>query len=251
MSLQVIQLELPGRTPRPFYHRGTRADLGVTRQIFEAQDYAIERFPRGPEIRAAYDNIVSLGRAPLIVDAGANIGASVVYFGLTFPQAHIVALEPEKHNFEQMLRNVKGLDVDARCAAIGSTTDRLYLIDPGEGEWGYRTVTDQAGVPVPVCAAIDLVEEKMRSGYQPFIIKIDIEGGEEELFSRNVGWIDAFPLLIIELHDWLLPRSGSSRNFLRSIAEYDRDFVYYGENIFSFQNEAPKIELTKSATRNI
>ncbi|OGA37757.1 MAG: hypothetical protein A3G24_03585 [Betaproteobacteria bacterium RIFCSPLOWO2_12_FULL_62_13] len=242
MSLQVIQLEFAGRGSRPFHHRGTRADLGVIRQIFEAEDYAIERFPRGPEIRAAYDNVVSMGRTPLIVDAGANIGASVVYFGLTSPKAHVVALEPEKHNFELLLRNVTGLDADARCAEIGSTTDQLYLIDPGEGEWGYRTVKDQDGIPVPVCAAIDLIEEKTRRGYQPFIVKIDIEGGEEELFSQNVGWIDAFPLLIIELYDWLLPRSGSSRNFLRCMAERDRDFVYYGENVFSFQNEPPGSE---------
>jgi FkbM family methyltransferase len=237
--VEVIQVNIPGRDPRPFHHRGTRADVGVVKQIFESRDYALEPLPRGPEIGAVYDRLVALGRTPLIVDAGANIGASVVYFSLTFPAAHVVALEPEKNNFELMLRNVAGLDVDARCAAIGSTTGQLYLIDPGKGEWGYRTVKEPRGEPVPVCAAAALIEEKTRGGYQPFIVKIDIEGGEEELFSRNVGWIDAFPLLIIELHDWLLPRSGSSRNFLRCMAERDRDFVYFGENVFSFRNDTP------------
>jgi len=209
----------------------------VIQQIFQSQDYALERLRRGPELRDAYDNIVSLGRTPLVVDAGANIGASVVYFGLTFPAAHVVALEPEANNFELMLKNITGLDVDARCAAIGSIAGRLNLIDPGEGEWGYRTVAEDSGTPVPACAAAELVAEKVRAGYAPFIAKIDIEGGEEELFSRNVDWVDLFPLLIIELHDWLLPRSGSSRNFLRCMAERNRDFVYIGENIFSIQNE--------------
>lgn len=241
MSLVAMQVQVPGGTPRPFYHRGTRADIGVIQQIFESQDYAIERFQRGAEIRAAYDAIVSLGRTPLIVDAGANIGASVVYFALMYPAAHLVAVEPEQNNFDLLLRNVAGLDVDSRRAAIGSTTEPLYLTDPGQGEWGYRTAKHGDGVPVPVCAAANLVEEKTSRGYQPYIVKIDIEGGEQDLFSGNVGWIDVFPLLIVELHDWLLPRSGSSRNFLRCMAERDRDFVYYGENIFSFQNYASKI----------
>jgi hypothetical protein len=51
------------------------------------------------------------------------------------------------------------------------------------------------------------------------------------------SWIDRFPLLVIELHDWLLPGQSTSRNFLREIALRDRDFVYRGENIFSIANQ--------------
>lgn len=68
---------------------------------------------------------------------------------------------------------------------------------------------------------------------EPFICKIDIEGAEQELFSANTQWITRFPIVIIELHDWLFPRSGSSANFLRAIAGTNRDFVVSGENIFS------------------
>jgi hypothetical protein len=72
--------------------------------------------------------------------------------------------------------------------------------------------------------------------YQPFLVKIDIEGAEQDLFSCNVEWIEKFPILIIELHDWLLPSQGTSRNFLKAIAPLDRDFVFFGENIFSIAN---------------
>lgn len=76
----------------------------------------------------------------------------------------------------------------------------------------------------------------MMRGFEPYIAKIDIEGGEEALFSCDTEWVDRFPLLIIELHDWLLPRSGSSRNFLSCVARRDRDFVYLGENVFPIRN---------------
>ena len=81
-----------------------------------------------------------------------------------------------------------------------------------------------------------LVAAKMAEGYTPFLAKIDIEGAEADLFSRDTDWIDQFPLIIVELHDWLLPKQGTSRNFLRCIAARNRDFVYLGENIFSIRN---------------
>jgi hypothetical protein len=42
-----------------------------------------------------------------------------------------------------------------------------------------------------------------------------------------------FPLIIVELHDWMLPGAASSWNFLRSIADRGRDVVFIGENVYS------------------
>jgi hypothetical protein len=64
-----------------------------------------------------------------------------------------------------------------------------------------------------------------------------IEGGEDALFNGDTSWLGQFPLVIIELHDWMLPFSGSSRNFIKSIAQYDFDFVHKGENIFLFNRQ--------------
>ena len=69
------------------------------------------------------------------------------------------------------------------------------------------------------------------------IFKIDIEGGEKSLFSGDTTWMRQFPLIIIELHDWMLPFSGSSKNFLKAVAEHEFDFVHKGENIFLFNRE--------------
>jgi len=79
---QVTKIETTGRPPIILYHRGTAADKGVLHQIFGQRDYAVDRLRRGGEILAIYDSILSSGRIPFILDAGANIGASVVYFGL-------------------------------------------------------------------------------------------------------------------------------------------------------------------------
>jgi FkbM family methyltransferase len=233
-QVETLTIRLPEKGERTFRHRGTPADRGVVAQMFESQDYSFNRLQRGAELYALYEELVRSGRRPLILDAGANIGAAAVFFAMHFPRAHIVALEPAANNFELLRANVAGLDVDARCAAIGAQDGEAALVDPGEGEWAYRTAP---GAGVPVHAASRLVAEKLAAGYQPYLAKIDIEGGEAELFSRDTGWAERFALLIVELHDWLLPRAGSARNFLRWAAERDRDFVYVGENVFSIANE--------------
>lgn len=237
MTLQNASVRLGGASERSFHHRGTPADLGVMHQIFQAEDYSRARLSRGGELHALYEVLAGGARRPLILDAGANIGASVVYFSFVFPHAHIVALEPARNNYEVLQANAAGVDLDARCAAIGAVPGEATLVDPGIGEWGYRTVTGVDGEHVPVIAARQLVAEKRAHGFEPFIAKFDIEGAEAELFSQDTDWVDEFPLLIIELHDWLLPGSGNSRNFLRCVAARNRDFVYIGENIFSIKNE--------------
>lgn len=237
VALQSVGLKAADGSVRPFHHRGTPADLGVINQMFAAEDYSIARLARGPQLQAFYHACLEAGERPLILDAGANIGASIVYFSLAYPQAHILALEPAKNNFELLRLNAAGIDVDARCAAIGARAGEVVLTDPGQGEWGYRTAAEGAGARVPRLGAADLVSEKCRAGFKPFLAKIDIEGAEGELFSADTAWADAFPLLIIELHDWLLPGAGTAKSFLAWAASRQRDFVFIGENVFSIAHE--------------
>jgi FkbM family methyltransferase len=229
-TMITINIQLPDNQTREFQHRGTRADVGVLEQIFKNQDYSLQRLARHNELHARFRN-----KTPLFFDCGANIGASVVWFAINFPDTHIVAFEPDPGNFELLKANTAGLNVDLRNSAVGCVDGRVAMLDPGVGEWGYRTKIDPKGK----CELVSLsrvVQEKIKAGFAPFLIKIDIEGGEEELFSQSADWIDRFPILIIELHDWMLPKMGASRNFLRCISQYDRDFVHIGENIFSLQN---------------
>lgn len=67
----------------------------------------------------------------------------------------------------------------------------------------------------------------------PFIVKVDIEGAEADIFAGNTDWLKNTPLVIIELHDWLMPKQGTAAGFLQCIAGQPRDFIAMGENVFS------------------
>jgi FkbM family methyltransferase len=210
-----------------------RLDLEVLGQIFRSEDYNLSRLRRWPDIDACYRAIADGGGLPLIVDCGANIGASALYFAEQFPLAKVLALEPQPGNFALLSRNCAAHGrIVPLAAAVASEDKRGALHDPGQGNWSFR-VSERAGGEVEMVSINSLLA---RTPGMPFIVKIDIEGFEAELFSRNLEWLDRFYVLIIELHDWMLPRRRSSQAFLQAIGARDRDFVHVGENVFSIAN---------------
>jgi hypothetical protein len=73
------------------------------------------------------------------------------------------------------------------------------LFDVGEGFWGYRTQrVDNCMVlgSVP-SVTVNAIYEQHSSGFYPFLVKVDIEGAEMELFSSNTDWVSRTPLIIL------------------------------------------------------
>ena len=235
-ELAATLLQYPDGSSRTFHHRGVPADNSVIQQMFVQQEYSVRRLRRGTELLARYKDAVDAGKSPLIIDAGANIGASAVWFAIEYPKAQIVAFEPEAGNFRVLSRNAEGLNIEAHNAAIGARDGRVNVRDPGNGEWAYRTDIADTGT-CEMMSMSGVVARKMAAGWVPFIAKIDIEGAEQDLFQEPTAWIDRFPLLIIELHDWLLPKQRTAQPFLKCMAQRNRDFVHIGENVFSIRND--------------
>ena len=147
-----------------------------------------------------------------------NIGLSAAYFARCFPAARILGIEPEAGNVALARRNCAAngfSQVSFLQAAIASAPHKGgAVVDPGLGAWGFR-VDPAAPGDLEFVSVDGLIEAPANAGLVPFIIKIDIEGFERDLFAANTGWIDRFHLLVVELHDWMLPSQASSRAFLR------------------------------------
>lgn len=210
-------------------------DIKVLEQIFTHENYALRRLARFPDICSEYERI-SANSTPLILDCGANIGAASVYFATQFPKAKIVSVEPEPNNLSTCQKNISHFsNIFTLHAAVGSSCQQGKILDSGEGNWGFR-VTNARNGGINIVSINALLESDICQNSTPFIIKIDIEGFESDLFKENTEWVDQFPLIIIELHDWMLPKTANSKNFLQAISQLDRDFVFFGENVFSISN---------------
>lgn len=230
----------------PFQFRANSgADKGVIRQIFQDQDYNILRWKQGEKL-VEYHQQQSIARNSLIIDAGANIGASAVYFSKMYANSIVFSIEPDDNNYQLLKTNTTGLNVFNFHGAISNMDGELAFEDPGRSDWGFMTraidVSEKSSSvkKVKSISPASILSSSVTQNTNPLIFKIDIEGGEDALFKGDIEWLNQFPLIIIELHDWMLPFSGSSRNFIKAIAQYDFDFVHHGENIFLFNRSILK-----------
>jgi FkbM family methyltransferase len=235
-----------GNKERRVFYRQNVADDAAIRQIFGRKEYDLigARFPGGTSFsryRDLIDYAASMApKRPLIVDAGANIGMASLYFAMTLPSPRILAIEPEASNVEVLTANLTDplagpvLDAQIFHGALASSSGAGTLIDPGNGSQSFRAVLGGDG-QLPCVSINDIYAHRAPDTF-PWIVKIDIEGAEAEVFSKNLEWIAETPLLIVELHDWLHPKKGTGTPFLRAIAALDRDFVYAGESVFSIAN---------------
>lgn len=252
MPYQTINLSVRGELLQFVFRAHSKGDQGVVRQVFKQNCYDVTHWYQGKVLIDYYKQHCSR-ETLLIVDAGGNIGASVVYFLNFFPDAFVYAIEPDYDNWSLLQKNTTGQDrVLNYHGALASYDGTVKLIDPGLSDWGFRTVAgDQqaaqssptvgvTGLEVPSISVDSLLKCPRLSKMTPFILKIDIEGAESDVFANESGWMRRFPLVIIELHDWMLPFSGSSKSFLKAVAKYDFDFVYRGENIFLFNRDILK-----------
>lgn len=239
IDLTFIEYSMLGMNNRKLYFRKNNSDPAVIKQIFERKDYNLGALLRAKDINNEYLTIINNQQTPLIIDCGANIGASSIWFHSLFPKSKIIAIEPDKDSFELLVKNTFDLPITPIHAAISNIPGRGILVDGGNGAWSnYIANENRPDVKGQDTQILDMKSIlKQEANNKPFLVKIDIEGGEKQLFESNTEWFDQFYLAIIELHDWLFPKKRTSQNFLKTIASLNRDFVSIEENIFSIQNK--------------
>lgn len=118
-----------------------------------------------------------LGPAATIIDCGANIGLSVLYFKKLCPDAQIIAFEPDEQNYKLLEKNVQSFalgNVELRKEAIW--IENGFLNFSNKGTLGSKIVDNTAGdeqtITVKSTRLKDLMNRKID------FLKLDIEGAE-------------------------------------------------------------------------
>lgn len=171
---------------------------------------------RTPDLTVAFSSLIGgdyneihVDNVSVIVDAGANIGTSAIAFAQKYPNATIIAIEPEAENFGILEENVRPwINIRPLKAALTAKGGEMQLLDRGTGPWGY-TVTDsqqtvgELGQTV-CCITLDQVLDRFGFTFVD-ILKLDIEGGEKDVLENSGEWIGNVGVLVAELHDRIIP----------------------------------------------
>jgi FkbM family methyltransferase len=210
-------------------------DWATVIEIFGRREYDTFKFARNSEVKAYFDKLSATGSA-LILDLGANIGVAASFFAESFPGANIVAVEPSSKNLYLLgVNTMKKPGVNIVHGAVGPSTGKVNLYDNGSGNNAFRTFGEELQKTETVdCFSIgELIAANPDS--TPFLVKIDIEGAEKDLFAQENGWIDRFKVIVVETHDWMLPGQAVSSNLLAALGGRNRDLIFQGENLFSIR----------------
>lgn len=205
---------------RPVMLRMNTSDVACLEKVFIEEEY---RLPVDA-------NPAFAGSPRLIVDAGANIGMATLYLAQAFPDARIVAIEPEAANFAALRANCDALrNVTLKHAALWPERARLQLRDANAQPWEHSVKPADSGEGLPSITIPEILAECGAESID--LLKLDIEGAEHELFGESCeAWLPRVRMIVVELHD----RYGAecARQFYSRLVR--RAFVQEvrGENVF-------------------
>jgi len=141
---------------------------------------------------------------PFIVDCGSNIGMSVLYFKLVYPEASILAFEPDEEAFACLEANVSANN-------LGSVKINKKALSKNPGEVDFFYYPDNPGAlsmslsnqrapgPSRKVVAVRLSDFLHR---EVDFLKMDIEGEETEVIEEihSTGKLRFIEQMVIEYH---------------------------------------------------
>ena len=208
-----MELVTPGSGAPVLVRLGT-SDIKVFNDIYRRQEYGWN-FGSPPSV---------------IVDAGAYTGLSTSFFATRYPDATIIAIEPDEENFELLVRNTTRYpNVHTIRAALWAESGSVSLVDPGDGAWGLRLLESDGSSPVAADVNSAVGSKSVRAVTITDImrdydlekidlLKVDVEGSEKEIFANANPWIAFVEAICLELHDRF--KAGCSRSFFQAVDDF-------------------------------
>jgi FkbM family methyltransferase len=141
------------------------------------------------------------GRVRTVLDLGANVGFATVYFARRLPGARFCCVEPSARSLpllrENLRRNVPAAAA-IHAAAVGEPGPRRVVEGAYGGLTRVRGDGDSRGEEVAAMTVSELLDA---AGFERAdFVKVDIQGGEADLFAHAEGWARRVGALLAEIH---------------------------------------------------
>lgn len=186
------ELHIAHLSGRPVWVREGTADVDTVWDVFI---HSYHRPPARVQRRGVH----------LIWDLGANIGLTMADLAVEFPDAkQVVGVELDAANVALARRNLEPWDDRAEVIEAAAwpedgetwyhrwpgATSAYYAHEPTPGE-------EPQGPVVPTLSLNTLLE---RTGGPVSYVKMDVEGAERELLTRNTEWAEQVGCIKVEVH---------------------------------------------------
>ena len=139
---------------------------------------------------------------PLIIDCGANMGLSVLYLAQLYPQARIIAFEPEGPIFDVLQKNVEQFSANDRVelhkkAVWESETTLQFYTDHGMSGTVETKYENQTPTEVKTVRLASYLQTAVD------FLKMDIEGAEYTVLKDCEPFLKNVQNIFVEYHSYL------------------------------------------------
>ncbi len=134
-----------------------------------------------------------------ILDIGANVGDAAIMFHLQYPEARIDCFEPNPEAFALLLENTADIpQIACHNVAVGDKPGMAYVVhNPMATVMDFTTERkpgdDREYTEIPIVPALPLLPCD--------ILKVDVEGGEYNIFKSMVDCLAQIPIIYVETHN--------------------------------------------------
>ena len=147
-----------------------------------------------------------LPAAETVIDLGANIGLSSLYFAYHWPSCRILAVEPNPETYNILESNLAPLFRSGRCRTLQAAVWNSHVKLSSSQAPGHFSAfsVHEAAESDTANARINgktMAEIIAHSGFKAIdLLKVDIEGAEVQLFDGSVDWLSRVGSIAIEFH---------------------------------------------------
>jgi len=169
-------------------------------------------------------------KEPLIIDCGANIGLSVIYFKEQFPNSKIIAFEPERTIFSYLKKNIESLGltgINLQNKAVWSKNEVLSFRNEGADASRIAVLHDEnegfkSFYEVEAVKLSDYIDQEVD------LLKLDIEGAEVKVIEEIEPKLKFVRNIFIEYH-----------SFTKTDQELDHILNILSRNNFHYYIDSP------------
>lgn len=142
-----------------------------------------------------------------VLDLGANMGLTTLFFARKYPGAKIACVEPMPNNLALLRKNLEQNGVQAEIVGKAiSVNDLPVVMETALNDYGHKVSNPDQGVrPGSNTIGVDGISvptllDELNWG-RVNLLKIDIEGYEGVLLRERCEWLQRVDALCIECHE--------------------------------------------------
>ncbi|HEV7333487.1 MAG TPA: FkbM family methyltransferase [Flavisolibacter sp.] len=180
--------------------RFTQAEISFLGRRIRMADNASFFFTRRELFDLQIYKFISATNSPYIIDCGANIGLSLIYFKELYPDAEIIAFEPDEKIFDILTYNIEVFNyskIELNRKACWSKETTLQFFSEGADAGRAAQKFDKKNI-----TEVQTIRLRNFLNRKVDFLKMDIEGAEFEVLEDIKDLLPNVERIFVEYHSF-------------------------------------------------